>query len=170
MVSELDKFFSINDWEKDPAMSRWVPRVYDKIGFDYTKTFEINFCKKFNGLMMKSGDTIGDVYCASFPTPEILQKVLEEKSENALLFLHHPIDIEVSRAGFLPISPNDLGCLKEKRISVYACHAPMDCLDKMGTNAAIMKASISKLKDTLHNMAMDLQEGFAPLLLSIEKG
>ncbi len=51
LVRELDELFSVCDWDRDPAMSRWVPRVYRAIGYDYAETFEADFCERFNGLM-----------------------------------------------------------------------------------------------------------------------
>ena len=69
VVRELDTLFSIRDWGADPAMSRFVPRVYQEIGYDHTKVFEVDFCKRYNGLMLRSGDTVKEVYCAAFPSP-----------------------------------------------------------------------------------------------------
>jgi putative NIF3 family GTP cyclohydrolase 1 type 2 len=140
VVRELDKLFSIHDWGADPAMSRFVPQVYQGICYDHTKVFEIDFCERYNGLMLRSGDAVKEVYCAAFPTPEVLEKLLVITSGEALLFTHHPIDMEVSGVGFLPISPDTLGRLRAKGVSVYACHAPMDCHDEIGTNASIVRA------------------------------
>jgi len=140
LVRELDELFSIHDWDEDPAMSRWVPRVYREIDHDYTKTFQADFCKRFNGLMLRSGDTVKEVYCAAFPSPEVLKKLLATTRGEALLFVHHPIDMEVSGVGFLPIPPNGLERLRTRGVSVYTCHAPMDCDDEIGTNASIVRA------------------------------
>lgn len=140
LVSELDEFFCVQDWDTDPQMSRFVPRAYRGIGYEYSKAFETDFCERFNGLMLRSGDTIKEVYCAAFPSPEILDKLLAITRGEALLFLHHPIDMEVSGVGWLPIPPHSLERLRHQRISVYACHAPLDCHDKIGTNASIVQA------------------------------
>lgn len=140
LVAELDGLFSIKEWEKDPAMSRWVPRTYEGIGFDYSMMFEGDFCKRYNGLMVRSGDSIEKVYCASFPAPEIIGTILEDPCRRAMLFLHHPIDMEVSGAGFRPISPDNIRRMKEEGISIYACHAPMDCNDTIGTTASMVQA------------------------------
>jgi hypothetical protein len=48
--------------------------------------------------------------------------------------------MEVAGAGFLPIPPQDLEALKANGISIYACHAPLDCHDEIGTNASIVEA------------------------------
>lgn len=151
LVGDLDGLFSIHDWDQDPATTRWVPRVYQDIGYDYAKTFEDDFCKRFNGLMLRSTDVVQEVYCAAFPSPEILNKLLTTAKGNALLFVHHPIDMAVSGVGFLPISPDDLERLQTQGVSVYACHAPMDCHDEIGTNASIGQA-----------FGVEVERSFAP--------
>lgn len=137
---ELDTLFSIHRWDGDPMMSRWVPRVYQAVGCDYSQVFEPDFCGRFNGLMLQSGDTVERVYCAAFPCPEVVEKLLEKGKVEGLLFLHHPIDLEVAGAGFFPIPPRALRQMKARGISVYSCHAPMDCHDEIGTTASIAQA------------------------------
>jgi putative NIF3 family GTP cyclohydrolase 1 type 2 len=136
----LDELFSISEWEPDPAMSRWLPRVYQALDHDYTLILEPDFCLRFNGLMLRAAETVEQVYCAAFPGPEIVGQVLERRKGSTLLFLHHPVDMEVAGAGFLPIPPQALEQLKANRISVYSCHAPLDCRDEIGTNASIVQA------------------------------
>jgi putative NIF3 family GTP cyclohydrolase 1 type 2 len=137
---DLDGLFSIEQWEPDPAMSRWLPRVYQALDDDYTHSLEPIFCARFNGLMLRAAETVEQVYCAAFPSPEIVGKVLEGRKGSALLFLHHPVDMEVGGAGFLPIPPTILEEMQGQGISVYACHAPLDCHDEIGTNASIVQA------------------------------
>jgi putative NIF3 family GTP cyclohydrolase 1 type 2 len=137
---ELDDLFSVHSWESDPAMSRWLPRVYEALDYDYTRILEPDFCVRFNGLMLRAADTVERVYCAAFPCPEVVRRVLETHEGTALLFLHHPIDMEVAGDGFLPIPPLVLEQMKAQGISIYACHAPLDCHDEIGTAASIVQA------------------------------
>jgi putative NIF3 family GTP cyclohydrolase 1 type 2 len=136
----LDRQFSISEWARDPAMSRWVPNVYRALNYDYTQILEPDFCARFNGLMLRGGETIDRVFCAAFPCPEVVEEVLGKSKGNALLFLHHPVDMEVAGAGFLAIPPAMLEQMKARGVSVYACHAPLDCHDEVGTNASIVQA------------------------------
>jgi putative NIF3 family GTP cyclohydrolase 1 type 2 len=140
LVHALDEFYALHEWESDPAMSRFLPRVYRAIGIDHARILEPDFCRRTNGLMLRSGTTVSEVYCAAFPCPEVLQQLMDTAGGDALLFLHHPIDMEVSGVGFLPITPEDLRRLQARGVSIYACHAPMDCHDQIGTNAAIVQA------------------------------
>ena len=99
-------------------MSRWVPRVYQDLGYDYTRVLEPDFCLRFNGLMLRAAERVERVYCAAFPSPDVVHHVLDRHQGNALLFLHHPIDMEVAGAGFLPIPPLVLEQMKALGISV----------------------------------------------------
>lgn len=137
---ELDDLFAVYRWDSDPAMSRWVPRVYQALDYDYTQILEPDFCLRFNGLMLRAAGTVDRVYCAAFPSPEVIGHVLDRRKGSALLFLHHPIDMEVGGVGFLPIPPQALEQMKAQGLSIYACHAPLDCHEEIGTNASIVQA------------------------------
>jgi len=139
LTRELDAFFSVGDWERDPAMGRFVPMTYGQS--DLTRIFEPEFCRRFNGLMVRAADVVEEVYCAAFPSPEIVGQVLgHTHGEGALLFLHHPLDMEVGGIGFMPIPPEALEEMKAAGVSIYSCHAPMDCHDEIGTTASMVRA------------------------------
>jgi putative NIF3 family GTP cyclohydrolase 1 type 2 len=121
-------------------MSRWVPRVYHTLDYAFSEVFEPEFNQKYNGLMLRSGEQVNHVYLASFPTSEILGRILGEGKGDSLLYIHHPIHLDAGGEGFLPISPRHLQALKGQGTSVYACHAPMDCHTEVGTNASIVQA------------------------------
>lgn len=140
LSQDLDVYFHVKELETDPAMNRFVPRVYSSIQFDYTRLFEDDFCKYFNGLMLRANNEVSNVFCISFPTPDVLRKILAGASGNDLIFTHHPIDMAVAGAGFLPISPEDLSSLRLKGVSMYSCHAPLDCHTEVSTNVAIVQA------------------------------
>ena len=140
IVRELDTFFNLADWPPDPAMKHWVPKVCARGDYDYREIFEAGFCQKYNGLMLNAGEDVNHVFCSAFATPDVLKNMLNTGITDALLFLHHPLDMEVCGVGFLPIPWSVIIQLKERRISVYSCHAPLDCHDDIGTNAAIVRA------------------------------
>ncbi len=121
-------------------MREWVPRVYAAAGYDYTQKFEPGFCSKYNGLMLRSGSYVEKIFCSAFAAPDVLQRILDSKVHDAMLFLHHPVDLEVCGAGFLPIPLDVISALEQRRISIYSCHAPLDCHAQIGTNAAIVQA------------------------------
>lgn len=140
VVNELDTYYNIAPWPPDPAMKDWVPRVCAHAGYDYQKVFEPDFCEKFNGLMLRTGNEVKHVFCSAFATPDVLKAIFDSHTNDALLFLHHPVDMEVRGRGFLPIPAGVIEELQNRRISIYGCHAPLDCHDVIGTNAAIVEA------------------------------
>lgn len=140
LVIKLDTLFSIPAWESDPGKRFWSTSVYGKGDYDYARVFEADFLSRFNGLMLRSSKRVQEVFCAAFPSPEIVEQVLETTVGDSLLFLHHPVDMEVSGVGFLPIPGEALDQFKSRGVSIYACHAPMDCHDQVSTNASIVEA------------------------------
>jgi putative NIF3 family GTP cyclohydrolase 1 type 2 len=140
IVRGLDTYYNIADWPPDPAMKDWVPKTYAHAGYDYQEIFEPVFCEKYNGLMLRAGSEVNHVFCSAFATPDVMETIFASGASDALFFLHHPVDMEVCGRGFLPIKAPVIKELQNKRISIYACHAPMDCHDEIGTNAAIVEA------------------------------
>lgn len=128
------------EWPPDPAMKDWIPRVCEDAGYDYQNVFEPAFCEKFNGLMLRAGNDVNHVFCSAFATPDVINSIFNSGARDALFFLHHPVDMEVCGRGFLPIPARAIAELQKKRISIYSCHAPLDCHDSIGTNAAIVRA------------------------------
>jgi putative NIF3 family GTP cyclohydrolase 1 type 2 len=150
LAGELDALFELHQWETDP-IGRWVSRVYRELGYDHTQILEPDFCRRHNGLMLRTAERVTEVYTAAFPTPGILETLLGTTRGQALLALHHPVDMEVSGAGFLPIPPEMLERLRAAGVSIYACHGPMDCHDRIGTNASIVAA-----------LGVEVERPFAP--------
>ena len=150
LVGEFDTEFRIHE-TMDPAMSRFVPMVYDPIGYDWQAEFEPNFVKSFNGLMLKAegNPTINKVWLLSFLNDYMIEEVLTKASKGGMIFSHHPVQMECGdpregkewARGFLPINPEILNKLKERRISVYTCHAPLDAgsVSGLGTNESLIK-------------------------------
>jgi putative NIF3 family GTP cyclohydrolase 1 type 2 len=153
------------DWPEDPAMKEWVPRTYDHADYNYEDVFEPAFCVKYNGLMLSAGSVVKHVFCSAFATPDVLNSILRSGITDALLFLHHPLDIEVCGAGFVPIPLSVITKLERRRISIYSCHAPLDCNDQIGTNAAIVQA----LGVTVEKHYIEYGIGYAGRIGSIER-
>lgn len=146
VIGELNILFETDKLDKDPAMSQFLPRAYEASSFDWRSFFDTEFCQRFNGVMIRGAENVGCVFFASFPTPEVLQQFIDRSEGGDVLFIHHPIDLECGNPGetlgrgFLPIAPETLQAIKDKGLTVYACHAPMDCTSEIGTNGAIVSA------------------------------
>jgi putative NIF3 family GTP cyclohydrolase 1 type 2 len=156
IVNKLDIEFDIKAFGKDPSFSRFIPSVYDPIPYDWKSVFEIEFVELFNGLMIKGASKVERIFLAVFPTDHVLERFIEEGSSGDLLFMHHPILMECGDPkgkwgkGFIPIKEKYIKQMKEKKLSVYTCHAPLDLHQKLSTNMAIANKLRAKLIET-HN-------------------
>lgn len=143
VVEYLNDYFSIEKYGPDPTMSRMVPLVY---GVENCQEyFAKDFLSLFNGLMISGSNEVNHFFGAVFPTEETLRDFINESVPGDLLFLHHPLDMECGDPqgefgrAFLPINIELLQKIKEKELSIYSCHHPLDCNDKISTGLAIAK-------------------------------
>lgn len=146
MVFALDTEMKINDYGKDVSFSRFIPMVYDQINFDWKDKFDKKFVDLFNGLMLQGGPEVSKVFLAVFPTDKVLERFIEEGDTGDFLFMHHPLLMECGDPrglwgqGFVPIKEKYIEKIKEKKLSVYTCHIPLDLHKTLGTNVAIANA------------------------------
>jgi putative NIF3 family GTP cyclohydrolase 1 type 2 len=167
--SKLDSLFDINKLDRDPAFSRFLPAVYDSIGFDWKAEFESDFTTRFNGLMIRGSIEVNTIFLAVFPTTDVVNNFIEEASEGDMLFMHHPLTMECGDPrgkwgrGFVPNDPDLINKIKEKNLSVYTCHAPLDYNRQIGTSDAIAEALNAKIVDQF----MPYGNGYAGLICEI---
>lgn len=174
IVNEFDKEFRIFE-TIDPAMSRFVPMVYDPIGYNWKEEFEPDFVKNFNGLMIKPEEevTINKIWLLSFLNDYMIEDILTKASDGDMIFAHHPVQMECGDPregkewgrGFLPINPEIINNLKERKISVYTCHAPLDAgsISGLGTNEALIKRIGGKQIDQY----MEYAHGYAARICEV---
>jgi putative NIF3 family GTP cyclohydrolase 1 type 2 len=100
-----------------------------------------SFLKRFNGLMLDNADQFARVFTLVFPSDHVLAEVERRAAgEPALIFTHHPMDMETSGRGLIPISTEWLRRLRLTQISLYAAHAPLDCHETASTSRALARA------------------------------
>jgi len=104
-----------------------------------------SFLRRFNGLMLDNAEEIASVFTLVFPCAEVLAEVGRRAaalspSKGALIFTHHPMDMETSGRGLIPIETEWLRRLREARISLYAAHVPLDCHQTVSTSRALARA------------------------------
>ncbi|UYX51541.1 Nif3-like dinuclear metal center hexameric protein [Bacillus thuringiensis] len=142
----LNHLFQIEKYGKDSAFSRFIPAAYDSTQFPWQQFFEANFVELFNGLMIRGAENVNTVFLAVFPTDDVLEKFIVQSIPGDLLFMHHPLVMECgdplgkSGQGFIPIPQKYLHAMKEKQLSIYTCHVPMDFHQTYGTSISIAKA------------------------------
>lgn len=137
-----------NDFIKPDMSDDWA-RYMEEIQ-DYLSE---NFKKRSMGLVCDNSKLINKVYTAVFPTNEVMEKILSEGAEDALLFVHHPSIWDITKAPkvFSQMDKKLLKKFQEKRISIYNLHVPLDNFGKYSTSNTLAEAlGISEL------------QGFAP--------
>jgi putative NIF3 family GTP cyclohydrolase 1 type 2 len=139
ITKELDAFFRIGEFEPDLPFSKLVPQVYEKAGIAPENYLEKSFLEAFHGLMLRNSQAVDKAYCTVFLSEEIVDKVLARNERNVLLISHHPLVMETSNRGFLPLSERHLLNMRESAISVYVLHTPLDAHDEVSTSRALAR-------------------------------
>jgi putative NIF3 family GTP cyclohydrolase 1 type 2 len=101
-----------------------------------------NFKKRSMGLVCDFAKEIKRVYTAVFPSREIMQKILDDKIYDAMLFVHHPSiwDIRKAPEVFSQMDRALLDQFKERRISIYNLHVPLDNYGTYSTSVTLTEA------------------------------
>ncbi|MCK4520725.1 Nif3-like dinuclear metal center hexameric protein [Candidatus Parcubacteria bacterium] len=93
------------------------------------------------GLVLNNTQDVKKVYTAVFPTDDVLNKILNSGETNILLFTHHPMIWDITKIpSFININPDLLPKLKEKRISLYTLHVPLDKNGEYSTTTNLARA------------------------------
>ena len=130
---------SLDDYFIKPGMSDdW---------FQYMPELEPFLCDNFKernmGLACDFTETIHKVYTAVFPSENVLRKVLNS-SEEAMLFVHHASSWDLKKDpkafGFYNMDASQLEMMREKRISMYCLHFPLDHYSDFSTSKTLADA------------------------------
>ncbi|MFA5855758.1 MAG: Nif3-like dinuclear metal center hexameric protein [Candidatus Pacearchaeota archaeon] len=100
-----------------------------------------NFKKRSIGLVCDNSKIINKVYTAVFPTNEVMKFILSKRTKNALLFVHHPSNWDISKDPnvFQQMNRNLLNKFKENKISIYNLHVPLDNFGEYSTSNSLAK-------------------------------
>lgn len=142
LVQRLDEAFSVAAYDERDL---WHAVLSPADRLVYEAAAEPEFINgTWNGLMLNNTAEIDRVYLLVFPDEQALDVVLASELERgapgALIFAHHPADLDETGVGFKPIHEAQLEALREHAISYYCCHAPLDCHAEVSTVAALAKA------------------------------
>ena len=101
-----------------------------------------NFKNRSMGLVCDHSKDISRVYTAVFPTNEVMQGILDSGVADALLFVHHPCMWDITKAPnvFRQMNRELLRQFKERRISIYNLHVPLDNSGEYSTSTTLARA------------------------------
>ena len=101
-----------------------------------------NFKQRSMGLLCDFTQEINQVYTAVFPNDSVLQKIIDDGTSDAMLFLHHPLawDINNPKGAFMQINIKLLKQLKKRRVSLFNFHLPLDNFSEYSTSKTLADA------------------------------
>lgn len=120
--------------------------IFPELSDDWSKeTSDISeficdqYKKRFMGLVCDNTQTINKVYTAVFPSIKVMQSVLDKHETDIMLFVHHPAiwDIRKTPQVFQSMDKNLLKQFKDKRISIYNLHGPLDNFSDYSTSVSL---------------------------------
>jgi putative NIF3 family GTP cyclohydrolase 1 type 2 len=122
------------DFELDKCQDDWKE-------MDYNEYISDNFKKRYMGVLLDNSRDIDSVYTAVFPSDNVLNYLINIGKENILLVTHHPMIWDIRKPSiFQNISKNLLPILKQKKISIYSIHVPLDRNGEYSTGTNLAKA------------------------------
>lgn len=92
-----------------------------------------DFINGMTGLFTKTTEEIQSVSSTVFLTDTVLDKA----ADNTLLFTHHHFNYHEDERGCQPLTEKKMITLKQRGISIYVCHAPLDTHMQWGTSVTL---------------------------------
>lgn len=100
-----------------------------------------NFKNRSMGLVCDFADEVDKVYTAVFPSKRVMDSSLNENSQNAMLFVHHPSIWDITKpGGFFQMDKTSLQKFRDRKISIYNLHVPLDNYGTYSTSVTFAKA------------------------------
>ncbi len=139
VAAHLDDFFRLDDYPPEDFAE--IIEFCDDAGIPLAEYATPSFLRRHNGLMLANAAEIHPVYTLVFPSDEAIAEVERRAyGRPALVFTHHPMDLETSGCGLMPIPTATLERMRAGGISLYSAHAPLDCHDTVSTSRALARA------------------------------
>lgn len=106
-----------------------------------TKYITEQYKSRYMGLVTDNSQQIDYVYTSVFPSKEVIEKIISDNRKNILLFMHHPMDWDITKSAiFTNISEETLELFKERNISIFNYHAPLDANGEYSTTVSFARA------------------------------
>ena len=101
-----------------------------------------NFKERSMGLVCDFADEIHQVYTAVFPSDNVVSRLLADKPNGAMLFLHHPSTWSFcnGKLGWSQIDTKWIELFRKHKVSIYALHVPLDNYGVYATSKTLADA------------------------------
>jgi putative NIF3 family GTP cyclohydrolase 1 type 2 len=118
LVAELDAYFRVPDVRGDD-WSRTMGHVYPD---PYWREYVVpGWEGHWNGLSMQGAEEVARAATCVFPS----DRIVDGLEPGTFLFSEHPVDF-ADEPGFLPLARETYEVMRERGISFYNAHAPLD--------------------------------------------
>lgn len=108
---------------------------------NFNKFYTDNFKEKYMGLVLDNAKQIERVFTAVFASERIIKHLIDNDVTDSLLFTHHPMDWDITkRPIFIEINKEHLEVLKDRRISLYNLHTPLDRNSDFSTTVNLVRS------------------------------
>jgi len=140
LAVHLDSYLHVERFPSDDFAA--IVEFCQEAGIPIAEYATPPFLHRFNGLMLQNADRVERVFTLVFPSDDVLAEVERRAAgEPSLIFTHHPMDLETSGRGLIPVGEEWLRRLREAGISLYSAHAPLDCHEATSTSRALAGAA-----------------------------
>jgi len=135
IASELYKHLE-DDFMKPEFSDDWFQYMSELEAYIFD-----DFKIKNMGLLCDFTEIVNNVYTAVFPSENVLKNIIG-KGGQAMLFVHHASiwDLKKSSNGFYNMDISLLENLKEKQISIFCYHVPLDNFSEYSTSKTLADA------------------------------
>jgi len=112
-----------------------------------------NFKKRSMGLVCDNSKITNKVYTAVFPSSVVMQSIIDKEETDIVLFVHHPSiwDIRKAHETFQQMDKDLLQLFKERKISIYNLHVPLDNYGPYSTSVTLAKALEIDINNSFHD-------------------
>jgi len=119
--------------EMSDSWAEYMPELADFLVDTYKK--------RSMGLVCDNTQQINKVYTAVFTSCQVMQSVLDRNETEILLFVHHPIAWDMSKAPNIQqhMERELLQRFRERGISIYNLHVPLDSYGEYSTSVNLAK-------------------------------
>lgn len=150
-MRELDAYFRVPEVEGDD----WAD-IFDTV---YPEPYWREYAEpgwegRWNGLLVRGADEVERAVTCVFPSDRIVAGL----EQGTLLFSEHPVDY-ADEPGFLPLARASFETMRERGISFYNAHAPLD-----------MHPEISPSRLIAEGVGLEQLEEFLPIAEGIPGG
>lgn len=150
-MRELDAYFRVPEVEGDD----WADIFETVYPEPYWREYaEPGWEGRWNGLLVRGADEVERAVTCVFPSDRIVAGL----EQGTLLFSEHPVDY-ADEPGFLPLARASFETMRERSISFYNAHAPLD-----------MHPEISPSRLIAEGVGLERVEEFFPIARGIPGG